>query len=104
MLRRLFSELVVLLAAALLLGASGPTRFVFEDITAASGVRFSAENGASPQKMMIETMGSGVGALDYDRDGRTAATHLTGSFDTYGMGVAVADYTNDGYPDLVLTG
>jgi hypothetical protein len=35
---------------------------------------------------------------------RTAAAHLTGSFDTYGMGVAVADYDNDGLPDFVMTG
>jgi len=132
--------LIALLATGLLVTATTSPRFVFEDITAASGVHFSAENGASAQKMMIETMGAGVGVLDYDRDGRsdlvfvngggrpgsaeaghdhlalyrnlgnnkfedrTAAAHLSGSFDTYGMGVAVADYDNDGYPDLLLTG
>jgi hypothetical protein len=61
----------------------------FEDITETSGVRFQAENGATSDKKMIETMGSGAGMLDYDGDGRldllfvggggrpgsTAATH-----------------------------
>ncbi len=128
--------LASLIAAGLLVAATAARRFVFEDITASSGIRFSAENGASAEKKMIETMGSGVGVLDYDRDGRldfvfvngggrpgsveaghnrlalyhnlgnnkfedrTAAAHLSGSFETYGMGVAVADYDNDGYPDL----
>ncbi|MGA3236440.1 MAG: CRTAC1 family protein [Bryobacteraceae bacterium] len=132
--------LIALLATGLLVTATNSSRFIFEDITAVSGVHFSAENGASSQKLMIETMGSGVGVLDYDKDGRsdlvfvngggrpgsaeashnrlalyrnlgnnkfedrTAAAHLSGSFDTYGMGVAVADYDNDGYPDLLLTG
>lgn len=132
--------LASLIAAGLLVAATAARRFVFEDITASSGIRFSAENGASAEKKMIETMGSGVGVLDYDRDGRldfvfvngggrpgsveaghnrlalyhnlgnnkfedrTAAAHLSGSFETYGMGVAVADYDNDGYPDLLLTG
>ncbi len=121
-------------------GAAPLRQITFQDITAKSGIRFSAENGASPDKRMIETMGSGVGVLDYDGDGRpdmvfvngggrpgspesghnrlalyrnlgnnkfedrTAAAHLTGSFDTYGMGLAVADYDNDGRPDLLLTG
>jgi hypothetical protein len=132
--------LAALLGAGVLLTATTARRIVFEDITAASGIGFAGENGASPEKRMIETMGSGVGVLDYDKDGkldlifvsgggrpgsieaghnrlalycnlgndkfedRTAAAHLTGSFDTYGMGVAVADYDNDGYPDLLLTG
>ena len=132
--------LAVLLGAGVLVTASDSRRIVFEDITLASGIGFAAENGASNEKRMIETMGSGVGVLDYDKDGkpdlifvngggrpgsteaghnrlalyrnlgndkfedRTAAAHLTGSFDTYGMGVAVADYDNDGYPDLLLTG
>jgi hypothetical protein len=78
MLLRPLPALLVLPAAALLWAATGPARFVFEDITAASGVRFSAENGASPQKMMIETMGSGVGVLDYDRDGRVDLVFVSG--------------------------
>ncbi len=129
-----------LMAVLLLPTVATSQRIVFEDFTGTSGIRFSAENGASPEKRMIETMGSGVGVLDYDRDGRldlvfvngggrpgsaeaghdrlalyrnvgnnkfedrTAAAHLSGSFDTYGMGVAIADYDNDGLPDLLLTG
>jgi hypothetical protein len=64
------NRLAVFLAAGFLLLAAPSRRFVFEDITAASGVRFVNTNGASPEKAMIETMGSGVGMLDYDHDGR----------------------------------
>src|SRR5437763_2603682 len=51
------------------LPAAPPSTISFEDITAKSGIRFSAENGASPEKFMIETMGSGVGLFDYNGDG-----------------------------------
>ncbi len=67
-----------LLAAGLLVAATAARRFIFEDITASSGIRFSAENGASPEKKMIETMGSGVGVLDYDRDGRPDVVFVNG--------------------------
>jgi len=52
-----------------LLAADTAPHFAFEDATAKAGIHFIAENGASPEKMMIETMGSGVGVLDYDQDG-----------------------------------
>ncbi|HJZ56231.1 MAG TPA: VCBS repeat-containing protein, partial [Gemmataceae bacterium] len=42
----------------------------FTDVTAASGVRFKHENGATPQKLLPETMGGGVACFDYDGDGR----------------------------------
>ena len=50
----------------------------FEDITAASGIRFSNENGATPEKRMIETMGSGAGVLDFDGDGRLDLIFVNG--------------------------
>ena len=67
----------LVLAGMLTCGASS-RRFAFEDITASSGIRFSAENGASPQKLMIETMGSGVGVIDFDRDGRPDLVFVNG--------------------------
>jgi hypothetical protein len=42
----------------------------FEDATAATGIVFRHVNGATGQKYMLETLGSGVCAFDYDRDGR----------------------------------
>ena len=42
---------------------------VFTDITAASGIQFKHTNGSSGRKYVVETMGSGAAALDYDGDG-----------------------------------
>jgi hypothetical protein len=42
----------------------------FTDITEAAGIRFRHTNGAFGQKLLPETMGSGVAFLDYDNDGR----------------------------------
>ena len=65
------------IAAGLVIGGSllflvsavspGPIRF--EDIAARSGVRFIADNAASPNKNQIETILAGVAVLDYDGDG-----------------------------------
>jgi enediyne biosynthesis protein E4 len=41
----------------------------FTDITAASGVKFVHNNGATGDKLLPETMGSGVAILDFDNDG-----------------------------------
>src|SRR5262249_19733344 len=41
----------------------------FRDITKDAGLHFSHNPGLSGQKMMVETMGSGGGFLDYDNDG-----------------------------------
>jgi enediyne biosynthesis protein E4 len=64
--------------AGLFVAAAPPRPFVFEDITASAGIRFSVENGATPAKAMIETMGSGVGVIDYDRDGRPDLLFVNG--------------------------
>ena len=58
--------------------AADPQKITFEDITASSGIHFSAENGASPEKRMIETMGAGVGLFDYDGDGRPDLVFVNG--------------------------
>lgn len=41
----------------------------FTEITDAAGIAFSHSNGAAGEKLLPETMGSGVAFLDYDRDG-----------------------------------
>jgi len=41
----------------------------FDDVTAAAGIRFVQRSGASPDKRMVETFGSGVAWIDYDNDG-----------------------------------
>ncbi len=60
------------LAAAflfLIVSTSDP-RVQFVDATAGAGITFKHENGASREKLMVETFGSGVAWLDYDNDGR----------------------------------
>ncbi len=46
-----------------------PAAVVFEDVTNHGGIRFRHLNGASPEKYMPETMGSGGLLFDYDGDG-----------------------------------
>ena len=41
----------------------------FVDVTRAAGITFQHDNAASPEKFLIETMGSGCGWIDYDQDG-----------------------------------
>ena len=41
----------------------------FTDITAASGIKFIHHNGATGDKLLPETMGSGVAIFDFDNDG-----------------------------------
>jgi hypothetical protein len=41
----------------------------FENVAAAAGVSFTNTNGASPDKYLVETMGSGGVLFDYDNDG-----------------------------------
>lgn len=60
-------------AGVLLLAAVGVMRaqpaIVFEDVTAAAGIRFMHRSGASGQKYLPETLGSGVAFFDADGDG-----------------------------------
>jgi hypothetical protein len=46
---------------------AGPA--VFVDVARAAGISFVHDNGASPEKLLIETMGAGCAWLDYDQDG-----------------------------------
>lgn len=68
--RRLGSGLAVILTAGMApFLASSDSQIQFLDVTEPSGIRFRHDNGASPDKLMMETFGSGLGWLDYDNDG-----------------------------------
>jgi len=105
----------------------------FVDVTKAAGIDFVHVNGAVGEKWLPETMGSGVGMLDYDGDGDldllfvqsrpwegdaptmrlyrndgewkfADVTEEAGlAIPYYGMGVTIADYDGDGDPDFYLT-
>jgi hypothetical protein len=53
----------------LLPAAQRVSQVIFSNVAAQAGIQFKHENGASPEKYMPETMGSGVVILDYDNDG-----------------------------------
>lgn len=105
---------------------------LFEEITAAAGLKFSHASGARGQYQMPEQYGSGGAFLDFDGDGRLdvflihcggpespAKNQLfqqqpDGAFrnvsagsglDTagYGMGATAGDINNDGLPDVLVT-
>jgi hypothetical protein len=57
-------------AAAATKPLAAPTPGNFIDITQSSHVIFNAQASHTSKKYLIETMGSGVGVLDYDGDGR----------------------------------
>jgi len=71
--RRLLSLLAATLAgssrgrAASQAPAKSPVTFV--DVAQSSGIDFRHDNAASPEKYLIETMGSGCGWIDYNQDG-----------------------------------
>jgi enediyne biosynthesis protein E4 len=104
----------------------------FVDITATSKIDFVHESGATPEKYMVETFGSGVAAIDYDNDGfpdlyfvngapgaSNALYHNNkdGTFTdvtqkagvaangnrAHKTGVAAGDFDNDGHLDLYVT-
>ncbi len=49
--------------------AAAPSTLRFTDVTEAAGIRFQHVNGASVNKLLPETMGSGLAWIDYDSDG-----------------------------------
>ena len=57
-----------MLAAAGAAAAAAPL-VQFLDVAAPSGIPFRHYNGASPEKLMVETFGSGVAWIDFDNDG-----------------------------------
>lgn len=62
---------LLLLPFFLLLSASPdrPPRVRFADVTKSAGIDWIHQNGATPEKYLIETMGGGGGFLDFDNDG-----------------------------------
>jgi hypothetical protein len=50
-------------------GAARASQVGFTDIARAAGLAFTHDNAASPEKYLVETMGSGCGWLDYDQNG-----------------------------------
>jgi hypothetical protein len=47
--------------------AISPVRYI--DVASSAGISFQHDNAASPEKYLIETMGSGCGWIDYDQNG-----------------------------------
>jgi len=130
------APLLLVLVSAFLPGQSGGTKAnpqpPFVDVTAASKISFVHQSGATPDKYMFETFGSGVAWIDYDNDGfpdlffvngkpgaSNALYHNNkdGTFTDvsqkagvagnltkqYRTGVAVGDYDNDGRLDIYVT-
>ena len=67
--RSLFRHVLtsISLVSSVAVSASGNGKFV--DVTKQSGIDFVHVSGASGQKYLVETTGSGAGFLDYDNDG-----------------------------------
>lgn len=102
----------------------------FVEVGTLAGLVHKHNNGASPEKLLMETFGSGLAAFDFDGDGLvdlffvngaspshrlyrntgglrfvdvTAKSRLSGN-GSFGTGAAAGDYDNDGRPDLYVTG
>src|SRR5579872_109366 len=66
---------ILALGSFLVLGAfasgvlNDNARWPFQDATAAAGIHFKPQSGATAQKYMYETFGSGGAFIDYDNDG-----------------------------------
>ena len=52
-----------------MVSSNAQSAVTFENVASAIGLTFRHINGASPEKYLVETMGSGAALLDYDDDG-----------------------------------
>ncbi|MGA8270682.1 MAG: hypothetical protein WB919_03925, partial [Candidatus Sulfotelmatobacter sp.] len=76
-LRSVFASGIVVLLAAYLSSLSGQTSKTldssipvrFTDVREKAGITFQQDATATDQKNYLETMGTGVGWIDYDQDG-----------------------------------
>jgi enediyne biosynthesis protein E4 len=51
------------------LSDANPYHVEFRDVTREAGIHFHHERAGSPSKLYVETMGAGVGWIDYNQDG-----------------------------------
>ena len=98
---------LLLVVAAAPVPEAGAANIRFEDTTGRSGVSFRHVTGASGKKYMQETMGAGLGLLDYDGDG-DLDLYLVNSapllgYEAEGKRPGNALYRNDGRGRFVET-
>jgi hypothetical protein len=135
--RRWLAPALCVILPAFLSGQAIPSKpdlqAPFADVTSQSGIDFVHKSGASSEKYMVETFGSGVAWIDYDNDGFPDLYFVNGAPGTanalyrnnkngtftnvtvqagvaantdsksYKTGVAVGDYDNNGFLDLYVT-
>ena len=70
---------IVILIAFCVVSASTEVECRFVDSTAAAKIEFRHQASATSNKYLLETMGGGVGLLDYDNDGRLDIFFTNGS-------------------------
>lgn len=86
--------------------AISPPLLPFRDVTEEAGISFVHENGATGSKLLPETMGGGVGILDYDSDGDSDILFVNSAQwpsdqDSSPASATCALYANDGTGQFV---
>lgn len=65
-----WSGLPLTLLILCMLHVGGFAQVRFEDVTQAAGIQWTHDNGETPEKRLIETMGGGGAFLDFNNDGK----------------------------------